>query len=457
MTKKTFKLFSKEFNFVALMLDLNEEQEGVIYGKLKDKIESAEKSFLVRDYVEYLLSIILVDGDNLILSLKDSLKESESRESYDDALRVLYDHVLDCYPHFCLEVLCGDLNSTITGEEVRFIMEELAKEFRKEEVKSRAKTKVRTNCRIKNLSDIKRVEKYLKKNIIGQDIAIKTVIDALKVEVAGLTSFTSFFFIGPTGVGKTKLAKEVAKKYSANFFKINCAEYAGKHEYSKLIGAPPGYIGHSDQSLLAEKAEKSNCWVFLFDEIEKADPKFYDFLLSLLDEGTCTDNMGKVLDFSKSLFVFTSNQGLHDHRLGERRLGFDSEVITYGNTKDNILSSIKKEFKPEFLNRIDYTVFFNEIDKNSAKKIASLELKNLPVKRTASLLNYIVKEAYSLEYGARNIGKFIKSDVCLRLADTILSDSNENKKISFVPTFEKGELSFTKPKEKQKWDTSSQD
>ena len=400
-----------------------------------------------------------MEGDDLLKSLKESLLTSESREAYDDALKVLYDHVLQCYPHFCLEALCQDLNATVSGDEVRFIMEELAKEFRKEQIKSQAKTKVHSRCKVKSLADIKKVEKYLKSNIIGQDPAIRTVVDALKVGVAGLSEFTSFFFIGPTGVGKTKLAKELAKKYSANFFKINCAEYAGKHEYSKLIGAPPGYVGHSESSLLGEKADLSNCWVFLFDEIEKADPKFYDFLLSLLDEGKCTDNMGRILDFSKSIFIFTSNQGLGDSRLGERRLGFDSEVITYSQSKEGILRSIKKTFNPEFLNRLDYTVFFSEIDRAAAKKIASLELKTLPVKRTAALLNYIVKEAYSIEYGARNISKFIKNDICLKLADTILESSNKENKVNLVPRFDKGELTFTKPekKENMKWDTSSQD
>jgi ATP-dependent Clp protease ATP-binding subunit ClpA len=337
-------------------------------------------------------------------------------------------------------------------------MDQLAKELHKESIKQRAKPKKLRRTKLKGLKDIEKTERYLKSRVIGQDYAISTVVNSLKLIVAGLKEFTSLFFLGPTGVGKTKLAKELAKKYSTNFFKVNCSEYSGKHEYSKLIGAPPGYVGYSDTSLLTEKAQESNCWVFLFDEIEKADDKFYDFLLSLLDEGTCTDNTGTTLDFSKSLFIFTSNEGLGDSRLGEQRLGFDKEVITYKHSKPNILKSLKKDFNPEFLNRIDHVVFFNEIDERAAKKIASLELKSLPIKRTAALLSYIVKEAYSMEYGARNIEKFIKNDISLLIADVILS-LPEQTKVLFIPKFKNGELYFEldHKKETKKWDASAQE
>jgi len=454
----TFKIYCKEFNFVALLYDLEVQEESHIYEKLRKKVESSESSFLVRNYVEYLLSIVLVDGKNLLKSLKDSPEEADDAAPYDHALRALYNEVLERYPHFCLEAVCTDVNAEVSGEEVKFIMTQLAKELQKESAKQRSVTHSVNKKKIKTLKDIQRTEKFLKSRVIGQPEAVKTVVDCLKLIAAGLKKHSSLFFIGPTGVGKTKLAKELARKYSNNFFKINCAEYTGKHEYSKLIGAPPGYIGYSETSLLGEKAEESNRWVFLFDEIEKADDKLYDFLLSLLDEGVCTDNMGNSLDFSESLFVFTSNQGMADSRLGEQRLGFDKEVITYKKSKDDILKSLKKQFKPEFLNRLDQVVFFNEIDEIAAKKIAALELKSLPIKRTAALLSYIVKKAYSLEYGARNIEKFIKNELSLMLADHILESPDKSKDILFIPRFVKGELYFDiqQKKEIKKWDASAE-
>ena len=455
----TFKIYCKEFNFVALLFDYGVEEESATYDKLKKKVEDSESSFLVRNYVEYLLGVVLVDGKDLLKSIKDSPEETEEDgDVYDLAIRSLYNEVLERYPHFCLEAVCTDVNAAITGEEVKFIMTQLAQELQKESVRQRTVSQTAKKKKIKNIKDIKRTEKFLKSKVIGQSEAVNTVMDCLKLIAAGLKNHSSLFFLGPTGVGKTKLAKELASKYSNNFFKINCAEYTGKHEYSKLIGAPPGYIGYSETSLLGEKAEKSNRWVFLFDEIEKADDKLYDFLLSLLDEGFCTDNMGNSLDFSESLFIFTSNQGMSDNRLGEKRLGFDREVITYKNSKVDILKSLKKQFKPEFLNRLDHVVFFNEIDEVAAKKIAALELKSFPIKRTAALLSYIVKKAYSLEYGARNIEKFIKNDLALMLADHILTSPTGGKDVLFIPRFVKGELYFEiqKNKEIKKWDASAE-
>ena len=454
----TFKIYCKEFNFVALLYEFSLEEESKVYKKLKEKVESSESSFLVRNYVEYLLSLVLVDGKSLLKSIKDAPDEPEEDHAYDHELRALYDEVLDKYPHFCLEAVCTDVNADISGEDVKFIMNQLAKELQKESVKQRALSNNVNKKRIETLKDIERTEKFLKSKVIGQREAVSTVVDCLKLIAAGLKAHSSLFFLGPTGVGKTKLAKELAKKYSSNFFKINCAEYTGKHEYSKLIGAPPGYIGYSETSLLGEKAEESNRWVFLFDEIEKADDKLYDFLLSLLDEGVCTDNMGNSLDFSESLFIFTSNQGMSENRLGEQRLGFDKEVITYKNSKGDILKSLKKQFKPEFLNRLDHVVFFNEIDKKAAKKIAALELKSLPIKRTAALLSYIVKKAYSLEYGARNIEKFIKNDLSLLLADHILARPDKGKDLLFIPRFDKGELYFDiqQNKETKTWNASAE-
>ena len=155
------------------------------------------------------------------------------------------------------------------------------------------------------IEDVNLLHTRFKDNIVGQKEAITSVINGIKVNAAGLSKHTSFLFVGPTGVGKTQLSKILGKHYSGDFYKINCAEYASGHEYAKLIGSPPGYVGHSEKSLLGEKADISNRWVFIFDEIEKAHDKFYDFLLSLLDDGTCTDNLGNVLDFSESVFIFT--------------------------------------------------------------------------------------------------------------------------------------------------------
>ena len=201
--------------------------------------------------------------------------------------------------------------------------------------------------------------------------------------------------------------------------KINCAEFASAHEYAKLIGAPPGYVGHGEKSMLADKAEKSNRWVFLFDEVEKAHHKLFDLLLSLLDEGKVCDNLGKELDFSESIFLFTSNQGVSNLR-GDKRVGFGNEDVTYEESKEDVEKSIKNKFSPEFINRVDAFIYFNSLTPEDCIKIAKLSLKDIPIKRYKVLLNHIVKNGYSEQYGARNIQRFVKNNIGVKVADMIL-------------------------------------
>jgi len=296
---------------------------------------------------------------------------------------------------------------------------------------------------IKTLNDVNNLERYLSKNLIGQEQAVKGLVDSMKLVASGLYKNASFFFIGPTGVGKTELARLVGNRYSGNFWKVNCAEYAQAHEYAKLIGSPPGYVGHSEKSLMAEKAEKSNKWVILFDEIEKAHTKFYDFLLSLLDDGTCTDNMGRVLDFTESIFIFTSNQGVSDIRVG-KKLGFGGETVSVSGSEQEITQSVKKKFPAEFMNRIDNYVFFNTLEPEHLKKIATLALSNIPIKRHKALLDFIVEHGYSEEYGARNIKRFIKNEVATVIAQALLERRLPSKKGDlYTPKVKDGKLTLT--------------
>ena len=180
--------------------------------------------------------------------------------------------------------------------------------------------------------------------------------------------------------------------------------------------------------------------MFLFDEIEKAHPKFYDFLLSLLDDGTVTDNMGKVLDFSESIFIFTSNQGMHGLKFGPT-LGFSDEEVHYADVKDQIRDSVKKHFSPEFLNRLDHFVNFNALTKENVRKIVSLELKGVPIRKHRKLVDYIIEKSFSEEYGARNIQRFIKTDVSVKVAEAILEQRVPKKRGSlYTPKIIDGEL-----------------
>jgi ATP-dependent Clp protease ATP-binding subunit ClpC len=384
------------------------EEEKALYWVIKKRVKDSETPVNLEDYKKYLVKKFIVDMDSIMNYIATS-DMFEEEEIYD----IVYDQIINLYPNFSMTFICTELNSNtfMRGLEDSTLFDRLKKTIEGEAEDP--------DINLSSLEDIKSAERSFKKNILGQDQAIASVIKALKLTATGLSQGTSFLFVGPTGVGKTELAKILGDKYSGNFYKVNCAEYAGGHEYAKLIGSPPGYVGHTEKSLMAEKAEKSNRWVFLFDEIEKAHHKLYDFLLSLLDDGTCTDNMGNVLDFSQSLFIFTSNKGIVESK--QRRLGFTQNDPTEAEEKDAVKTSVKGHFSPEFMNRIDEVVVFNALTKKDVKKIAKLQLDKLPIEVTDPLLEYIVKHGYSREYGARNIARFIKNNISDKIADAILN------------------------------------
>ena len=407
---KTYKVVSDDLNLVLFVRGFTLEQEKELYASIRVKIETASRPISIESYKEFISRKFLVDSETFFEQLKDC--EEEDKLSQIDSA---YEAVIGLYPPFSLEFVCQDLNTDtfFSGVDKRFIKNI------KDQVRLGKNVEV-PSISLSSIEEISSLQEYLEGNIVGQRDAIHSIIKALKLMASGLAKHSSFLFVGPTGVGKTQLAKLLGGKYSGNFYKINCAEYAGAHEYAKLIGSPPGYVGHTDKSLLSEKAEKSNKWVFLFDEIEKAHHKLYDFLLSLLDDGTCTDNMGQVLDFKESIFIFTSNQGVSD--LNRVPVGFDrGRDVNYSVTDSIIRTSVKEHFSPEFLNRIDNIVVFNSLNKSEVIKIAKLQLRDLPIKITDSLVNFIVDKGYSKEYGARNIARFIKNNISDKIADAILN------------------------------------
>ena len=406
--KNVYRAVCRDLNTVLLIKGMTLEEEKALYWVIKKRVKDSETPVNLEDYKKYLVKKFIVDMDSIMNYIATS-DMYEEEEIYD----IVYDQIINLYPNFSMTFICTELNSNtfMRGLEESTLFDRLKKTIEGEAEDP--------DINLSSLEDIKSAERSFKKNILGQDQAIASVIKALKLTATGLSQGTSFLFVGPTGVGKTELAKILGDKYSGNFYKVNCAEYAGGHEYAKLIGSPPGYVGHTEKSLMAEKAEKSNRWVFLFDEIEKAHHKLYDFLLSLLDDGTCTDNMGNVLDFSQSLFIFTSNKGIVESK--QRRLGFTQNDPTEAEEKDAVQTSVKGHFSPEFMNRIDEVVVFNALTKKDVKKIAKLQLDKLPIEVTDPLLEYIVKHGYSREYGARNIARFIKNNISDKIADAILN------------------------------------
>lgn len=397
------------------------------------------------DFAEYYTQVVrdfVVDGEELLNRLKEASsqvqkeieevygKEDEVSDYFMHLVEAVYGSVIQVYPPLSLDNIVNIHNQ----DKIKGFLEDYLSELYDTKPNTVQKSKERTTPRrtslperdsqksnkISNIQDIRNLEKNLRKEVIGQNEAIDTVIRTVKLMAANLANNCSLMFIGPTGVGKTKLARELGEAYSGNFFKINCSEFAQPHEYAKLIGSPPGYIGSNEKSILEIKAEKSNRWVLLFDEIEKANPKMFDFMLALMDDGKIMASNGKELDFSDSIILMTSNEGIRDLQVGSKKLGFSGEIVSYDGSKDKIIESLKKKFSPEFLGRLDDMVYFKQLSGDDLIKVAKLELKSVPVRKTKALLSYIVSEGTSPEYGARFISKFITREVKSILADHIL-------------------------------------
>ena len=442
--KKTYRVVSEELNLVLFVKGFSLDQEQKLYNSVRDKIKNAEAPISIESYKNFIVKKFLIDSEAFFDKIPDDL--DEMIEAVDSA----YNAIVEMYPPFALEFVCQDLNtdtfmSGVKGKFLKHLKQQLGtEEFLPKQTEPIA---------LSSIEDILHVEDYLKENIIGQRDAISSLVNSLKLMASGLTKHSSFLFVGPTGVGKTQLAKLLGERFSGNFYKVNCAEYAGGHEYAKLIGSPPGYVGHTEKSLLAEKAEQSNRWVFLFDEVEKAHHKLYDFLLSLLDDGTCTDNLGTVLDFSESIFIFTSNQGVGDIKRESVGFGRKEEEVTEAVSSEVIRKSIKQHFSPEFLNRLDQFVLFNTLTRSEVREITELQLEDLPIVPTKALLDYIVDNGYSLEYGARNISRFIKNHVSVPVADAILNKLVPKKDgADYKPRIIKGEVKIV---DVEKFQTSS--
>ncbi len=278
------------------------------------------------------------------------------------------------------------------------------------------------------------LDKVLHKRVIGQDEAVEKVTEAIIRSRAGIQDskrpIGSFMFLGPTGVGKTELAKALAESLfddEHNIIRIDMSEYMEKFSVSRLIGAPPGYVGYEEGGQLTEAIRTKPYSVILFDEIEKAHPDVFNILLQVLDDGRLTDGQGRVVDFKNTLIIMTSNIGSHlileDPELQE-------------NTKEKVLNELKSRFKPEFLNRVDDIITFKALGLDSIKEIVKLSLKSLEDKlkeKSISLnfsdkvIEYLAENAYDPQYGARPLRRFIQKEIETSLAKKILANEIKEK------------------------------
>lgn len=281
------------------------------------------------------------------------------------------------------------------------------------------------------------MEEILHKRVIGQEEAVKAISKAIRRARAGLKDpkrpIGSFIFLGPTGVGKTELARAVAETLFGDedaVIRIDMSEYMEKHATSRLVGSPPGYVGHDDGGQLTEKVRRKPYSVILFDEIEKAHPEVFNILLQVLEDGRLTDSKGRTVDFRNTAVIMTSNVGASELKRN-KYLGFTTETEgqEYKDMKDKVMGELKKSFRPEFLNRIDEIIVFHSLDKKHIREIVSLMADTLTKRLieheiefdlTDAAKDKIADEGYDPEYGARPLRRALQKHVEDRLSEELL-------------------------------------
>lgn len=312
---------------------------------------------------------------------------------------------------------------------------------------------------------LKKLEAALHKRVIGQEEAVSAVAKAVRRGRVGLKDpkrpIGSFLFLGPTGVGKTEISKALAEAVFGQeqaMIRVDMSEYMEKHSVSKMIGSPPGYVGHEDGGQLSEKVRRNPYAVILFDEIEKAHPDVFNILLQVLDDGHITDSQGRKVDFKNTIIIMTSNAGAQAI-VEPKKLGFASgndEKQNYERMKGSVMEEVRRIFKPEFLNRIDETIVFRALNKDDMKQIVGLMTKEL-AKRCETQLGitlvvrdaakqYIVDKAYDPKYGARPLRRKIQDEIEDPLAEKFL-DGSIRRGDEVIVTTKKNAI-FLEPKKK---------
>jgi ATP-dependent Clp protease ATP-binding subunit ClpC len=306
------------------------------------------------------------------------------------------------------------------------------------------------------------LDKVLKKFVIGQDNAIDELVKAIKRSRVGISNpnrpIGSFILLGPTGVGKTELAKVLAREifgHADSLIKIDMSEFMEKHNVSRLVGAPAGYVGYEEGGKLTERVRKNPYSVILFDEIEKAHPEVFNILLQIMEDGTLTDAKGRLIDFKNTIIIMTSNLGT-DILKRQGSIGFNRAGTAekkYEMLKESVMNTVEKSFRPEFINRLDQIIVFYPLEVKTLRKIVDLQIEdlisrlkqqNINLLVDKSVRDWIAEKSFKPEFGARPVRKFIQDNLEPLISDAMLIGEYETEnemKITFDKEHEKLKLS----------------
>jgi ATP-dependent Clp protease ATP-binding subunit ClpB len=301
------------------------------------------------------------------------------------------------------------------------------------------------------------IETELHMRVVGQDDAIQAVSDALRRSRAGLQDpkrpIGSFIFLGTTGVGKTELVKALAEflfSNENNMVRIDMSEYQERHTVSRLVGAPPGYVGYEESGQLTEAVRRKPYSVVLLDEIEKAHPDVFNILLQVLDDGRLTDNKGRTVDFKNTIIIMTSNIGSHLIQENLEKINSENRERILNQTKEQVFELLKKDIKPEFLNRVDEIIMFQPLTQEEIRKIVELQLQKveqmlekttIKLSATKKAIDYIAKVGFDPQFGARPIKRVIQKEILNELSKMLLSEK-VNKDTTIIVDEKNGQLIF---------------
>jgi ATP-dependent Clp protease ATP-binding subunit ClpB len=296
------------------------------------------------------------------------------------------------------------------------------------------------------------LEEELHKRVVGQDEAIEAVSDAIRRSRAGLQDpkkpIGSFIFLGTTGVGKTELAKALANYLfddDGMMTRIDMSEYQEKHSVSRLVGAPPGYVGYDEGGQLTEAVRRKPYSVVLLDEIEKAHPDVYNVLLQVLDDGRLTDNKGRVVNFKNTIIIMTSNMGSQIIQENFEKVDESNKEQVVESTKAEVISLLRQTIRPEFLNRIDEVIMFQPLMKKEIKGIIGIQLDNLrelvakngiQLEFSDYALDFLAENGYDPQFGARPLKRLIQKEIINQLSKRILAGDIDKAKPVLVDVFD---------------------
>jgi len=314
-------------------------------------------------------------------------------------------------------IKAGNALITITNNEIAAVISEI--------------TKIPLNkINLDDQKNLMNLEKDLQKVIIGQDKAVSSIAKVIRRSRSGINDANrpigSFFFLGRTGVGKTEVCKQISQilhDTEKAFIKLDMSEFSEAHSVSKIVGAPPGYLGYEDGSNLCNRVRHNQYCLVLFDEIEKAHSDIYNLLLQILDEGRLTDSHGKVVSFRNALIVMTSNVGVN-------KIPTNREVTPEEEEK-YILEGMRKKFSPEFINRIDNVIVFNTLSPSDIEKIVEIQMQklskrlsavNVELKYNNQVITWLAKNGYEKDYGVRPIRRLIQTQIEDKISELIITE-----------------------------------